>query len=214
MGLVRKHIVLAGDSIFDNGVYVKRGDAVIDLLKHNESNQKKFQLLAKDGSVIDDAMVQFDLVSPFSSCTDLVISCGGNDVLRLVRMLNDPVATVSEACSNFFREMKAFEQRYERLVTKAKTTIDRVVVCTVYYTVPGLNGSAIAALAMFNATILRVASLLSVPVIDLRTLFTSDDDYSETSPIELSLHGGRKIATAIQKNVEEHDFSMQRAVLY
>lgn len=212
MSTEQKHIVLVGDSIFDNEVYVKRGDAVIDLLKRNERDQNRSLLLAKDGAVLDDALDQLDLVSP--SCTDLIISCGGNDVLRLVRMLSDPVTTVSEACSHFYKEMKAFEQRYERLVRKAKRTVDRVVICTVYDTVPGLNGSAVAALAMFNATILRVASSLAVPVIDLRTLFTSDDDYSETSPIEPSVNGGRKIVKAIQQIVEEHDFSVERAVLY
>ena len=50
-GLETANITLVGDSIFDNGVYVARGESVIDHLRKMLPQGARATLLAKDGAV-------------------------------------------------------------------------------------------------------------------------------------------------------------------
>ena len=49
-----KHLVLIGDSIFDNAGYVATGEAVIDQLQDKLPKGYKVSLLAVDGDVTED----------------------------------------------------------------------------------------------------------------------------------------------------------------
>ena len=74
-----RHVVLLGDSIFDNGTYVPGEDAVIDQLRAELPNDWEATLLARDGDVVADVATQ--LMELPDSATDLVVSVGGNDAL-------------------------------------------------------------------------------------------------------------------------------------
>jgi hypothetical protein len=70
-----KHIVLLGDSIFDNKAYVNGGLDVITHIRHQIPAEWKVTLRAVDGSVIENVRKQaLDLPD---DATHLVISVGG-----------------------------------------------------------------------------------------------------------------------------------------
>jgi Ni,Fe-hydrogenase maturation factor len=48
------HIILAGDSIFDNAPYAADGHAVVDHLKHELRGEAEVTLLAVDGSFANE----------------------------------------------------------------------------------------------------------------------------------------------------------------
>ena len=82
-------------------------------------------------------------------------------------------------------------------------------VCTVYYPdfpVSAIQETASAGRTYFNESILLEAIQAQVPVLDLRLIFTSHEDYA--NPIEPSVIGGGKLADAICRLVSEHDISL------
>ena len=90
-----KHIVLVGDSIFDNTAYVDGG---LDVLKHLRSllpRDWQATLLAVDGSVTTDVITQ--IVRLPASATHLIVSAGGNDGLAKADILQRPAGTVGDA---------------------------------------------------------------------------------------------------------------------
>ncbi len=68
------------------------------------------------------------------------------------------------------------------------------------------------ALNIFNDCILREAITHELPVIDLRLICTEREDYA--NEIEPGVAGGRKIAEAILRLVQHHDFSGKQTVIY
>jgi pentose-5-phosphate-3-epimerase len=74
-----KHIVLLGDSIFDNAAYVHGSPDVITHLNSILPQDWKATLLAVDGSISTDVIGQIRKIP--ESATHLVVSAGGNDGL-------------------------------------------------------------------------------------------------------------------------------------
>ena len=79
------NIVLMGDSIFANDIYVERGDSVGDMLQDKHGN---VLVVAQDNAVINDLDYQFSKIpSKFdSSKTKIIVSVGGNDLLNQYMM--------------------------------------------------------------------------------------------------------------------------------
>ena len=106
-----QHIVLLGDSIFDNAAYVPgRCPAVIDHVRSRLPVDWQATLLAVDGSVIADVYRQLGALP--HDATHLVLSAGGNDALSEVGTLQETVKTVgqglrvlAEICERFRREL-------------------------------------------------------------------------------------------------------------
>ncbi|HEY1387763.1 MAG TPA: GDSL-type esterase/lipase family protein, partial [Ktedonobacterales bacterium] len=74
------HVVLLGDSIFDNQSYVQRGEPdVIRQLRAHLPADWEATLLAVDGNVTAD--IRRQLAHLPTDATHLVISVGGNDAL-------------------------------------------------------------------------------------------------------------------------------------
>ena len=74
-----KHIVLLGDSIFDNGAYVDGGPDVIKQLRSKLPQDWQASLLAVDGSVTTNVIDQIAGIP--AAATHLIVSVGGNDGL-------------------------------------------------------------------------------------------------------------------------------------
>ena len=75
-----KHIILAGDSVFDNGSYLKEGESdVRDQLVGLLDDGDKATLIGVDGDMNNDVTKQLDNIP--KDATHLFISIGGNDVL-------------------------------------------------------------------------------------------------------------------------------------
>ena len=79
------NIILMGDSIFANDIYVERGDSVGDQLQDKHGN---VLVVAQDNAVIDDLDYQFSKIpSNFDSAkTKVIVSVGGNDLLNQYMM--------------------------------------------------------------------------------------------------------------------------------
>jgi hypothetical protein len=189
------HLVLLGDSIFDNAIYVPDGPSVIDHLRSVLPAEWRATLLAHDGDVTAD--VEGQLLQLPTDATHLVISVGGNDALMALNVFSQPVKTVNDALSLLAEIRHDFHRGYRAILWQALAYQLPLVVCTIYDAVPGLSIEAQTALAIFNDTITREAAAAGIPVIDLRHVCTEVEDYAAISPIEPSGQGGGKIAQAI-----------------
>ena len=96
-----KHIILAGDSIFDNGSYVKSDEPdVTTQLQGLLAEGDKVSMLAFDGGVIND--IEGQLKKLPDDTTHLVISIGGNDTLRILGELSRATRNIGESFLKFY----------------------------------------------------------------------------------------------------------------
>jgi hypothetical protein len=189
------HVVLLGDSIFDNAAYVRGGPDVIRQLRSKLPADWDGTLLALDGAVTGE--VRSQLARLPGDATHLVVSAGGNDALGASFMLGRSVATVAEALSLLETAQSRFAADYSRMAEAVTNTGLPVAFCTIYDTPPSSPDHRIVrtALALFNDVITRSAFGRGAGLIDLRLICDEDDDYA--NPIEPSVRGGDKIASAI-----------------
>lgn len=185
------HLVLLGDSIFDNRPYVNAGEAVIDHCRRLAARGTRATLLAVDGSVVHDVPAQLKLLP--NDATHLALSIGGNDALAHAHVLEERIEG-PELMGRLAQVRDDFQARYTLLREKLLAIDLPLLVCTIYDSVPLLPREAHAALALFNDVILRCAIQAKLPVLDLRFTCDDADDYSAISPIEPSRVGGEKIA--------------------
>ena len=209
---MNNHIILLGDSIFDNAGYVGSGESVIEQLQANLPEDCKATLLAVDGDITSDVYSQIDLIP--DDTTHAFLSIGGNDALRIVNVLQESVSTVGEAMEIFTEIRLDFQNRYRELITQIKQKVDKLVICTVHDSVPDFEPRALTALTMFNEIILKEAFAINASVIDLRLLCNEKEDYSIISPIEPSGQGARKIVEQIVKVTTEHDYKINAPLIY
>jgi hypothetical protein len=189
------HLVLLGDSIFDNGSYVPGGPPVVEQVQSVLPSGWSATLLAVDGHVVDDVSRQLSGLPP--DATHLAISAGGNDALRHSGVLMQPATSVREVLAMLADIREAFRGKYREMLRHVLARGLPTVVCTIYDAIPGLEREALAALALFNEIILFEAARKGLPVLDLRIVCRDADDYSRLSPIEPSVAGGQKIAAAL-----------------
>ena len=189
------HIVLLGDSIFDNAAYVAGGPDVVRQLRGLLPEGGRASLLAVDGAVIADVARQLSRLSDES--TLLEVSAGGNDALGESSLLHQNVGSVGDALARLAQVQRAFAGRYSAMVDHVCSTGVPVALCTIYDTAfPSPEGEVIAtALTLFNDVITRAAFARGLPLVDLRLLCGDPADYA--NPIEPSVVGGAKIAAAI-----------------
>ena len=199
------HVVLLGDSIFDNGRYVPGGPAVVDHLRHALPAGWRATLLARDGAGAAEMARQLPGIPP--DATHLVVSVGGNDALdHSGLLLNAPAGSFAEVLTELAAIREQFTHVYRAAMRAVYALGKPVVVCTVYDAIPGLSQVEATGLSLFNDVILREAARAGAPVIDLRLVCTEAADYARSSPIEPSAVGGGKIARAVGWVVAGHDF--------
>jgi hypothetical protein len=208
-----KHIVLLGDSIFDNAAYVNGGLDVIGHLNSILPPDWKATLLAIDGSITTDVIAQISKIP--ASATHLIVSAGGNDGLSNASVLQEPAASVATAVDKLAAIRSGFRQEYTRMLSALLASKKPLAICTVYD--PHFRDNltqrlTTTALNLFNDCILREAITHGLPVIDLRLICTEPEDYA--NEIEPGVSGGRKIAATILNLVQNHDFSGGLTVVY
>ena len=190
------HVVLLGDSIFDNARYVPGGPSVIEHLDRAYPAGWRATLLALDGSVASDVTRQ--LVRVPGDATHLVVSAGGNNA-RLITAFSfcrEPASSFAQVLDRLGKIRAEFQLEYREMLQQVRATGKPTVVCTVYDTIPDLDRAEHTGLCVFNEVILREAAREGVPVIDLRLICNEQSDYAKSSPIEPSVAGGEKIAHA------------------
>lgn len=206
------HVVLLGDSIFDNARYVPDRPPVIDQLRQALPRGWHASLLAVDGHITEDVANQ--LKDMPSDATHLVVSAGGNDALGESSILSETACTVGEALGLIHEVRARFRDSYRAMLRALCAREKPAAVCTVYDAIPGLGPAEQAALAGFNEVILREAFSAGLPVIDLRLVCDREADYSHVSAIEPSVVGGAKIARVIAEVATTHDFGRRRSMIY
>jgi hypothetical protein len=208
-----RHVVLLGDSIFDNRVYVAPEPDVIHQLRGKLGSGWTASLLAVDGHVTDDVGAR-QLGRLPSDATHIVISVGGNDALGHAPILNESARSVAEAVARLAQAQAGFAVRYERMLDAVVAAGRPAAVCTIYdanYPEPHRQ-VIVAALALFNDVIFRAAFRRGLPLIDLRLICSEPEDYA--NPIEPSATGGDKIAGAIAALVQADDGWQARSTIW
>lgn len=194
------HIVLIGDSIFDNSVYVPNGPSVTDHVQRLLPNGWNVTLTAVDGATVATVFDQLERIP--DDTTDLILSVGGNDALWTAGNLFAVSTTdVRDALDKLATTCREFATEYRRLVDELAAFRRQLTLCTIYDAVPGLGAPELAGLCVFNDTISRTAFAVNATLIDLRNICGESTDYADISPIEPSASGGGKIARAIMDAV-------------
>jgi len=212
-GAAMKHVVLLGDSIFDNKAYVGDGPDVIKQVSEALPDGWTATLAALDGATTSDIKGQLKTMP--SDATHLVVSIGGNDALQEKDLIEEKARSVAEVLDKLAKIKAAFKRDYGAMLEVTVARKLPVAVCTIYearYDDPTARKIAGAGLTIFNDVIMREAFARGVPVIDLRLIFDDDADYA--NDIEPSVKGGAKIARAIATLVTTHDFTRRRSEIY
>ena len=207
------HIVLLGDSVFDNAPYVPEGQEVIEKLRARLATGWRATLLARDGAVLSGVSDQAARVP--SDASHLVVSAGGNDALGFLPVLNEPVATVADALWRLAAIRREFERRYRSMLGDVASLGLPTAICTIYdvrFPEPRLRETANTALGLLNDVITREAARRGLPLLDLRVLMDEDADFA--NPIEPSSRGGEKLAATVAEVVKRHDFTQALACIY
>lgn len=207
------HIVLLGDSVFDNALYVAGGPDVRTLLQACMPGDWRVTLLAVDGDRTQGVAEQLQHLPHDAS--HLVVSVGGNDALDNLDFLTAPAASVAAALEGLAKIAEDFERAYHQMLRQVLQRQLPTALCTIYY--PRFNDAvlqrlAVTALTVFNDAIIRHACTARLPLLDLRLICDDDEDYA--NPIEPSVAGGAKIAAAIARLVQEHDFARRETAVF
>jgi GDSL-like lipase/acylhydrolase family protein len=190
------HIVLLGDSIFDNARYTLGEPDVISQVRRYLPANWRATLLAIDGSTTENISSQLSGLPRDAS--HLVLSVGGNDAIMSSGILLAPADSTAHALTQLADVSKSFEERYRRAVGECRKFGLPLTICTIYNgCFPDADYQRLisTALMVFNDVILRVGIEYGLSVIDLRFVCSSPADYA--NPIEPSSVGGEKIAHAI-----------------
>ena len=177
------HVMLLGDSVFDNAAYVAGGPDVVRQVRARLPGGWRVTLAARDGAITADVPAQLARVT--SDASRLVVSAGGNDALRKEGMLAEPVRSVAEALDRLAAIRARFERAYHAMLEAVLVRGVPAAVCTIYdprFPDPVRQRVAGAALGVFNDVITRAAFARGLPLLDLRLICSRDEDFA--NPIE------------------------------
>jgi hypothetical protein len=208
-----KHVVLLGDSVFDNKAYVDEGPDAAEQLRRKMPEDWKTTLLAVDGSMTVNIPRQLERLP--GDASHLVVSVGGNDALDSADVLNLPATTVADALRQLRVRVDQFEYNYQAMLRKVLESGLPTALCTIYNPrapEPEYQRTAVTALAVFNDFIIRAAFSAGSPLVDLRLICANDEDYA--NPIEPSVRGGGRITDAIKQLLPGHDFDRKNTVAF
>jgi hypothetical protein len=190
------HLVLLGDSIFDNAAYVPGQPDVTQQVRARVPDEWGVSLLARDGAVTRDLGNQLQKLP--SDASNIVISVGGNDALGAAHVLFEYVQTVAEALVKLSAIREQFAAEYAAMLDAVSERQVPTTVCTIYDGYAGMEEQQrinVTALSIFNDVITREAFARGLALIDLRLICTEPGDHA--NPIEPSTRGGEKIAAGI-----------------
>jgi len=193
LGDLMGHVVLLGDSIFDNAAYVPGEPDVVKQVRRRLPRDWRATLCAVDGAVTRDVGRQLARVPP--DATHLVVSAGGNDALQRSGVMRQPARLVGEAVAQLAAEREGFARDYRAMLEAVVARGLPVALCTIYdarFPDPQEQRLVVTGLSLFNDVITREAFARRLPLVDLRLICAQPDDYA--NPIEPSAKGGEKIA--------------------
>ncbi|SRR6266849_2143523 len=206
------HVILLGDSIFDNERYVPGESPVVEQLRSRLPRGWRASLLAKDGAIASDVLGQLPLVP--ADASHLIVSAGGNNALENSHILEEWDRSAAEGFIGLAEIQEQFRRDYREMLQAVLAVGKPTAICTIYDSIPGLPPQEITALSVFNDVILREGFQARLPILDLRLICNEARDYSSLSPIEPSKMGGFKIVQGIVRITTGHDFNRSESVVY
>src|SRR3954453_19430156 len=108
------HVVLLGDSIFDNGRYVPDRPPVVEQVRRGLPVGWKATLVAVDGHTVEDIALQLPRVP--ADATHLVLSIGGNDALGASSLLHERAGTVGAGLAILSQTVTEFRDGYQAML--------------------------------------------------------------------------------------------------
>lgn len=207
------HLVLLGDSIFDNKAYVGEEPDVVSHLRQVMAPDWEATLKAIDGSLVENVPSQ--LLEIPQTATHLFVSVGGNNAIMNAGVLQMKAGSAAEVLNDLANRAENFETQYRALLEKISSRQLPTAVCTIYYPNfpdPPMQRIATAALTVFNDAIIRQAIFFGFPLLDLRLVCSEKSDYA--NEIEPSGKGGGKIAAKIFEVAQKHDYAARRTSVY
>ena len=207
------HIVLLGDSIFDNRSYTGAQPDVVTHLRTLLPKGARATLLAVDGATTRSIARQGAEIP--GDATHLVVSVGGNDALSHSDLLHAPATFTADPLRLLVQRIDRFEADYRAAVQPVLSVGLPTTLCTIYngaLTEPDEAARARVALMLFNDVIVRVAVEHHASLIDLRLVCNESTDYA--NPIEPSGPGGMKIAKSIARVTGVRPVGEHSVVLY
>ena len=123
------HLVLLGDSIFDNAAYVPDGPAVIDHVQAMLPEGWRATLVARDGDMVRHVSEQIPYIPV--DATHLVLSIGGNDALDSIELLSRPTDSVRLALGYLNEIRSDFRRAYRAMLWQLLELQRPLVVCTI-----------------------------------------------------------------------------------
>ena len=124
------HLVLLGDSIFDNRVYVSPEPDVRHQLQARLGAGWSVTLVAVDGHVTSDVRRR-QLQRVPEEATHLVISVGGNDALGHASILRERAGSVAEAVERLAEAQLSFAAAYADMIVAVLQLGIPASVCTI-----------------------------------------------------------------------------------
>lgn len=195
----RRHVVLLGDSVFDNAAYTGGRPSVSTQLAQQLPDWRT-SMVALDGATTQD--IQRQVAALPKDASHLILSVGGNDALRHMDLLDQPLRSSAQAFDMLADAVAGFERDYAQALRTCLDTTLPLVICTIYngnFADAAFQRRVVVAASAFNNVILRAATVNGLRVIDLRLICDRPEDYA--NPIEPSSIGGEKIVRAIAQAV-------------
>jgi len=195
------HVVLLGDSVFDNGLYVKPGEPdVLAQVQARLPEGWRATRSAADGAITTN--VERQLARLPEDASHLILSIGGNDALSCSHILTESARSVAEVMTRIADIRDSFARSYRKMLDLVMSYRLPTALCTIYdgrFPDEEEQRRVVVALSVFNDVIMREAFSRGLPLIDLRLICNRHDDYA--NPIELSAKGGDKVANVIAQAV-------------
>jgi hypothetical protein len=198
-----KQIILIGDSILNNSLYVPPNKSVYSMLKSHFSTD--VQMFAQDGATISDVYGQLDRLndSHNTDYTYVILSAGGNNIANKLHKRQQGKQTGSNKDARM-------ETHYENLVKSINIKLPnaKLILLNLYYPTSETYASAKPLIEQwnlfldqfqpskfFNSTTQKTADVRVHKLLRVDKLLTNDSDF--THKIEPSIIGGEKICNAI-----------------
>ncbi len=123
------HVVLGGDSIFDNAAYLQGSPDFITHLDSILLPDWEATLRVVDGSISTGVIGQLHNIP--KTTTHLIVSAGGNDSLSRADILQRPATSVASAVEQWAVIRSEFQEKYHRLLKWLLAFKKPLAVCTV-----------------------------------------------------------------------------------
>jgi lysophospholipase L1-like esterase len=186
----KKTIILLGDSMLENKLYVEKGKSIAELLK-KMMDQNTILDYAVDGTTISGVYQQIkEIPADLNNANTYVfLSSGGNDIIDKAHK-----GSTNENIDSIFAD-------YTKMVDAVKTKMNpaNIILLNLYYPKSDDYKSYYRMITDWNKKLKEFSKNNNLQILETSNLLDKADDF--TSKIEPSLVGGTKIASAISSLV-------------